>query len=100
MDLPRRFLSGSWYGSGSLSGRATDSADNGPCQPERRADSFPGGWRRASRYSDYERAVFLFDGHDNAQVEAARGHWKALKAAGHTVTYWQQNQDRRWERKA
>lgn len=50
--------------------------------------------------SDYERAVFLFDGHDNAQVEAARGHWKALKAAGHTVTYWQQNRDRRWERKA
>lgn len=48
----------------------------------------------------YDRAVFLFDGHDAAQVEAARGHWKTMKAAGHSVTYWQQTPDRRWERKA
>ena len=50
--------------------------------------------------SDYERAVFLFDGHDAAQLEAARMHWKTLKEAGHAVTYWQQTPDRRWERKA
>lgn len=49
---------------------------------------------------DYERAVFMFDGHDTGQVEAARDHWKAMKAAGHAVTYWQQGPDRRWERKA
>lgn len=48
----------------------------------------------------YERAVFMFDGHDAAQLEAARDHWKAMKAAGHAVTYWQQGPDRRWERKA
>jgi DNA polymerase-3 subunit chi len=48
----------------------------------------------------YARIVFMFDGHDNAQLEAARGHWKAHKAAGHEVTYWQQTPDRRWERKA
>lgn len=48
----------------------------------------------------YARAVFLFDGHDAAQLEAARDHWKVMKAAGHTVTYWQQTPDRRWERKA
>lgn len=48
----------------------------------------------------YERAVFLFDGHDAAQLEAARGHWKVMKSAGHDVTYWQQTPDRRWERKA
>ena len=48
----------------------------------------------------YERAVFLFDGHDAAQLDAARTHWKAMKAAGHEVTYWQQTPDRRWERKA
>ena len=48
----------------------------------------------------YERAVFLFDGHDAEQVEAARGHWKVMKDAGHAVTYWQQTPDRRWERKA
>ncbi|MDX8454424.1 DNA polymerase III subunit chi [Mesorhizobium sp. VK9D] len=50
--------------------------------------------------SGYERAVFLFDGHDAAQLEAARGHWKVMKEAGHAVTYWQQAPDRRWERKA
>lgn len=48
----------------------------------------------------YERAVFMFDGHDAAQLEAARLHWKAVKAAGHTATYWQQTPDRRWERQA
>lgn len=48
----------------------------------------------------YARAVLMFDGHDEAQLAAARGHWKALKAAGHELTYWQQGPDRRWERKA
>ena len=50
--------------------------------------------------SPYERGVFMFDGHDEEQVQAARSQWKVQKAAGHTVTYWQQTQDRRWERKA
>lgn len=48
----------------------------------------------------YERAVLMFDGHDEAQVAAARAQWKALKAGGHELTYWQQGPDRRWERKA
>ena len=48
----------------------------------------------------YERAVFLFDGHDEGQLAQARGQWKSLKAAGHQVTYWQQTEGRRWERKA
>ena len=50
--------------------------------------------------SGYERAVFLFDGHDAMQVDAAREHWKTMKAGGNTVTYWQQTPDKRWERKA
>ncbi len=49
---------------------------------------------------DCERIVFMFDGHDAAQVEQAREHWKVQKAAGHAVTYWQQTPERRWERKA
>jgi DNA polymerase-3 subunit chi len=48
----------------------------------------------------YQRAVFMFDGHDQVQLEAAREQWKAMKAAGHAVTYWQQAADGRWERKA
>lgn len=48
----------------------------------------------------YERIVFLFDGHDETQLAAAREQWKSAKAAGHDATYWQQTPDRRWERKA
>jgi DNA polymerase-3 subunit chi len=48
----------------------------------------------------YQRAVFLFDGHDQAQLDAAREHWKTLKSGSHQVTYWQQTPERRWERKA
>ncbi len=50
--------------------------------------------------SSYARAVFMFDGHDETQVQQAREHWKAMKAAGHQATYWQQTPERRWERKA
>jgi DNA polymerase-3 subunit chi len=50
--------------------------------------------------ASYKRAVFLFDGHDAGQVDAAREQWKVMKAAGHDVTYWQQAADRRWEKKA
>ena len=53
-----------------------------------------------SDLSSYERAVFMFDGHDEAQVAQARQHWKAVKAAGHSATYWQQTPERRWEKKA
>lgn len=50
--------------------------------------------------ADYERAVFMFDGHDAFQLEQAREHWKSIKAEGHPVTYWQQTPEKRWERKA
>ena len=50
--------------------------------------------------SPYQRGVFLFDGHDAAQVAGARKHWTAMKSAGFDVTYWQQTPDRKWERKA
>ena len=50
--------------------------------------------------SGYDRVVFMFDGHDDAQVQSARGHWKKLKGEGHTLSYWQQNHDGRWEKKA
>ncbi len=48
----------------------------------------------------YERVIFMFDGHDESQVEDARAHWKALKSQAHTLTYWQQNAEKRWEKKA
>ena len=48
----------------------------------------------------YERVIFMFDGHDQSELEAARGHWKRLKDEGHQLTYWQQNNDGRWVKKA
>jgi DNA polymerase-3 subunit chi len=47
-----------------------------------------------------ERLVLMFDGHDQMQLEAARGQWKSLKSDGHDLTYWQQTEDRRWQKKA
>ena len=39
--------------------------------------------------TDYERLVVI-----------ARAQWKKFKQDDHNLTYWQQNSDRRWERKA
>lgn len=48
----------------------------------------------------YARAIHLFDGNDPDAVDAAREQWKAVQAAGHTVTYWQQDEAGRWQQKA
>lgn len=50
--------------------------------------------------SEYERAVYLFDGRDDQQKQVARGHWAALRDAGHEVTYWLQDDDGRWRKQA
>jgi DNA polymerase III subunit chi len=51
-------------------------------------------------FTGYVRIVILFNGHDAEAVKSARAHWKAAKAAGCTATYWQQNNEGRWEKKA
>ncbi|MDH6266794.1 DNA polymerase-3 subunit chi [Rhizobium sp. SG_E_25_P2] len=48
----------------------------------------------------YERLVLMFDGHDEAQLAEARAQWKRLKASGGQLSYWQQNNDGRWAKKA
>lgn len=48
----------------------------------------------------YERIVFLFSGHDPDAVTEARAAWKALMTGGDTLTYWQQEADGRWVKKA
>ena len=47
----------------------------------------------------YQRIVYLFSGHDPDAVSEARVAWKSL-LAGNTVTYWQQEPDGRWVKKA
>lgn len=54
----------------------------------------------AADFKSYQRLVFLFDGRDAEALAGARAQWKAAKTAGCTATYWQQNTEGRWEKKA
>lgn len=47
----------------------------------------------------YDRLVFLFSGHDPDAVSEARVVWKAL-GQGNDLTYWQQEDNGRWVKKA
>ncbi|MCZ7656436.1 MAG: DNA polymerase III subunit chi [Xanthobacteraceae bacterium] len=47
----------------------------------------------------YERVVLMFDGEDPDAVAAARERWTAAKARGFAVTYWQADDEGRWQRK-
>ncbi len=52
----------------------------------------------SERLADYELCAVLFDGNDAAAVAAARAQWSGLEEAGHDLTYWQQDEDGRWEK--
>jgi DNA polymerase-3 subunit chi len=41
----------------------------------------------------------IFDGNDSRAIEEARRRWQVYKAAGHELTYWQQTEEGRWEKK-
>ncbi len=47
----------------------------------------------------YERIVLLVDGNDPDAVAAARERWSEGKAKGFKVTYWQADENGRWQRK-
>lgn len=48
----------------------------------------------------YVRIVFVFDGRDEAAVARARAEWQEARTRGHTVSYWQQDAEGRWQQKA
>jgi DNA polymerase-3 subunit chi len=48
----------------------------------------------------YERIVLLFDGEDPDAVDTARARWSEAKQNGFEVTYWQPDDNGRWQRKA
>jgi DNA polymerase-3 subunit chi len=50
--------------------------------------------------SGYARIVYVFDGRDEAAVAEARSAWTAAKDKGYAVSYWQQDADGRWQKKA
>jgi DNA polymerase-3 subunit chi len=54
----------------------------------------------AEAIDGYARVLILFDGNDGQALETARGQWKSLKEAGHSLAYWQQDDDGRWQKKA
>ncbi len=48
----------------------------------------------------YIRVVYLFDGRAQEALQQARDAWKSAKSTGFDVTYWQQTDGGKWERKA
>ncbi|MCW5734346.1 MAG: DNA polymerase III subunit chi [Enhydrobacter sp.] len=54
---------------------------------------------RSDRISAYRRCFELFDGRDDQAVADSRKRWRAYKAAGHTLAYWQQTATGGWEKK-
>jgi DNA polymerase III subunit chi len=47
--------------------------------------------------TSYQRVVFIFDGRDPEAVTRARAQWQEARGSGHTVSYWQQDEDGRWQ---
>jgi len=50
--------------------------------------------------ANYQRVVLLFDGEDEEAVAAARARWSEAKAKGFEATYWQADENGRWQRNA
>jgi DNA polymerase III subunit chi len=50
--------------------------------------------------ASYQRVVLMFDGEDDEAVAAARARWTEAKQQGFEVTYWQCDENGRWEKKA
>ncbi|HKA79025.1 MAG TPA: DNA polymerase III subunit chi [Xanthobacteraceae bacterium] len=46
----------------------------------------------------YQRIVLIFDGEDPDAVAAARERWSEGRAKGFEVTYWQTDDEGRWQR--
>ncbi|WP_208437493.1 DNA polymerase III subunit chi [Bartonella taylorii] len=46
----------------------------------------------------YQRLVVIFDGRNDKQLDFVRAQWKKYKMESHNLTYWQQTEDRCWEK--
>jgi DNA polymerase-3 subunit chi len=56
-----------------------------------------GAWVPAD-VSAYQRIVLIFDGEDPEAVAVARERWSECRARGLDVTYWQTDDQGRWQR--
>ncbi|MGE3302479.1 MAG: DNA polymerase III subunit chi [Hyphomonadaceae bacterium] len=50
--------------------------------------------------AQFERAIVLFDGRDEAALSAARARWKAARGEGLAVSYWKESAQGRWEKQS
>lgn len=50
--------------------------------------------------SHAERVMVMIDGRSEAAVQRERGRWKALKGTDAKMSYWQQDSQGRWAKKA
>lgn len=48
----------------------------------------------------YERIVYLFNGFNDDELTRARRQWKRLTSEGRKATYWRQNEQGSWEKRA
>ncbi|MCZ2158206.1 DNA polymerase III subunit chi [Bartonella sp. 220] len=53
-----------------------------------------------SNIDTYQRLVVIFDGQNDQQLNLVRAQWKKYKMENHNLTYWQQNENRCWEKQA
>lgn len=45
-----------------------------------------------------QRALIVFEGHDDDHLAWARGQWKRMKTDGLSLAYWKQSDTGRWEK--
>lgn len=50
--------------------------------------------------SSFLRVVYMFDGRDDDALTEARTQWKEIRTKGLESTYWQQDDNGRWQKKA
>jgi len=48
----------------------------------------------------FERVALMLDGADEEAVASARLAWRRLRDEGHAVTYWQEDDEGRWRKRA
>ncbi len=56
--------------------------------------------QQSDRLDSFALVAVIFDGGDGERLTAARGHWQALKGAGHQLTYWEEDAEGRWQKRA
>jgi DNA polymerase III subunit chi len=49
---------------------------------------------------DYERLILMFDGRDDASLDAARAQWRALKQGSAALSYWRETEEGGWSQQA